>query len=417
MLIPVRQRFENRALEDISGTVRRSLESSGLAAGLAPGARIAIAVGSRGIAHLAEIVRAAVDFWTVQGFRPFLVPAMGSHAGGTPEGQSAALAHYGVTPATMGCPIVSSLDVVSLGKCERGIDAVMSRDAWLSDGVFLVGRVKWHTSFSGALESGLSKMAVIGLGKLEGAKTAHTHARRLGMETVIRSVGKHNLSSGKILGGLAILEGPSHETAHLAVLPADQIIEREEELLRLVKSWMPRIPVPAVDVLIVDEIGKNISGTGMDLKVVNRGPHGQYNPWPDTPQIERIYIRSLSPLSSGNAVGMGLADVIHDSVLENIDVHAGRLNAMTSGSLATVRTPLHFPSDRECIELLEATVGKVDVADVTMAWISNTMELGTMALSENLIGEIEANPALEILGDAFPLEYDGLGNLAARAGC
>jgi hypothetical protein len=189
------------------------------------------------------------------------------------------------------------------------------------------------------------------------------------------------------------------------------MIEREEELLRLVKSWMPRIPVPAVDVLIVDEIGKNISGTGMDLKVVNRGPQGQYNPWPDTPMIERIYVRGLSELSSGNAVGMGLADVVHDSVVEKVDVSKGRLNAVTSGSLATVRTPLHFPSDRDCIELLAQTVGKANRADVTMAWIGNTMEMGMMALSENLRAEIEANPALEIAGPAFPLEYDTQGNL------
>jgi hypothetical protein len=340
---------------------------------------------------------------------------MGSHGGGTPEGQTETLAHYGITRSTMGCPIVSSLDVVSLGKSETGIDAVMSRDAWLSDGVFLIGRVKWHTSFAGALESGLTKMSVIGLGKLEGARIAHAHARRLGMEAVIRSVGQHNIASGKILGGLAILEGPSHETAHLAVLPAGELIEHEEELLRLAKSWMPRIPVPAVDILIVDEIGKNISGTGMDLKVVNRGAQGQYNPWPDTPRIERIYIRSLSPLSSGNANGMGLADVIHDSVLERLDVHASRLNAVTSGSLAMVRTPLHFPADRECIELLEATVGKMNRADVTMAWIGNTMQLGTLALSENLCEEIGANPKLEITGPAFPLEYDSQGNLGLLA--
>ena len=411
MFIPVRQHFPDRTLNDIQGTVRNSLESSAVVAGLAPGSRIAIAVGSRGIANLPEIVRTVVDFWTAKGFQPFLVPAMGSHGGGTADGQAATLAHYGITPSTMGCPIVSSLDVVSLGKSELGIEAFMGRDAWQSDGVFLIGRIKWHTSFAGALESGLTKMAVIGLGKLEGARTSHAHARRLGMEAVIRSAGRHNIATGKILGGLAILEGPAHETAHLEVLPAEQLIGREEELLRLVKTWMPRIPVPAVDVLIVDEIGKNISGTGMDLKVVNRGPHGQYNPWPDTPKIERIYVRRLSPLSSGNAVGMGLADAIHDAVLERIDVHAGRLNAVTSGSLATVRTPLHFPSDRECIELLALTVGKLDRADVTMAWIINTMQMGTLALSENLRGEIEANRSLEITGPAFAPEYDSQGNM------
>jgi hypothetical protein len=174
---------------------------------------------------------------------------------------------------------------------------------------------------------------------------------------------------------------------------------------------MPRIPVPAVDILIVDEIGKHISGTGMDLKVVNRGAQGQYNPWPNTPLVERIFIRSLSPHSGGNAVGVGLADVVHDDVLPRVNLQVSGLNARTSGSLATVRIPLHFPSDRECIDLLAATVGKLNPASVTIAWIHNTLELGALALSENLRGEIDANPDLEIAGSAFPIEFDEAGNL------
>jgi hypothetical protein len=163
----------------------------------------------------------------------------------------------------------------------------------------------------------------------------------------------------------------------------------------------------------VDEIGKNISGTGMDLKVVNRGVHGQYNPWPDTPRVERIFIRSLSELSYGNGVGIGLADVIHDRVLKKIDVNAGRINATTSGSLAAVRTPLHFPSDRECLELLAATVGKFDPGAVTMGWIRNTLDLGIFALTENLTDEIAKNQMLKVTGPPFALAFDGNGNLGA----
>ncbi len=411
MLLPVRQRFESHAIKDISGCIRRELHDSGLASRLRPGARVAIAVGSRGITGIAAIVREVADFWTAGGFRPFLVPAMGSHAGGTAEGQMDMLAHFGITEATMACPIVSSLDVVSPGRSGLGIEAFIGRDAWLSDGIFLIGRIKWHTSFAGPLESGLTKMAAIGLGKLDGAKTAHSYARRHGMDHVIRSVGEYLFDTGKFLGGLGILEDASHQTAKLEVLPVERLIAREEELLRMVKAWMPRIPVPAVDVLIVDQIGKNISGTGMDLKVVNRGVHGQYNPWPETPKVERIFIRSLSEESSGNAVGMGLADVIHDAVLERVDVHAGRLNAMTSGSLAAVRTPLHFSSDRECLDLVSATVGKLDRAEVTIAWIRNTMEMETLALSDNLRTQIAENAHLEITGAAFPLDYDIAGNL------
>lgn len=411
MLLPVRQHFPRRALADVAGSLRRELDSSGIAAKLAPGARVAIAAGSRGISNIDIITGTVADFFRTNGFRPVIVPAMGSHGGGTAEGQAATLAQYGITEAAMGCPIVSTLDVLSLGHSDLGVETFVSRDAWDADAVFLINRIKWHTSFAGPLESGLTKMAAIGLGKLEGAKTSHSHARTHGMDNVIRSSGELIFATGKVLGGLAILEDATHETAQVAVLPAGQLIEREEELLRLVKSWMPRIPVPAVDILIVDEIGKNISGTGMDLKVVNRGVHGQYNPWPDTPIVERIFIRSLSPHSGGNAVGMGLADVIHENVLSRVDARVGGLNARTSGSLAAVRTPLRFVSDRECLDLLTATVGKLNPADVTMAWIHNTLELGTLALSENLRRDIDANPALEITGPAFPCEFDSAGNL------
>jgi hypothetical protein len=387
------------------------MESSGIGSALAPGARVAIGAGSRGVSNISTIVRTVVEFFREKGFHPFIFPAMGSHGGGTAEGQAATLAHYGIKEATMGCPILSSLDVVSLGLSSLGVETFVSRDAWNADAIFLINRVKWHTSFAGPLESGLTKMAAIGLGKLEGAKTSHSHARTQGMDRVIRASGELIFGTGRILGGLAILEDANHETAQVAALPAAQLIEREEELLRLTKSWMPRIPVPAVDILIVDEIGKNISGTGMDLKVVNRGVHGQYNPWPDTPHVERIFIRSLSPHSGGNAVGVGLADVVHDDVLPRVNLQVSGLNARTSGSLATVRIPLHFASDRECIDLLAATVGKLNPAEVTMAWIHNTLELSALALSENLRSEIEANPALEITGPPFSIEFDEAGNL------
>jgi hypothetical protein len=412
VFLPVRQHFPHRRLDDIPAAVDGELASSGIAARMSPGARIAVGVGSRGISNLAEIVHAVVDFFINHGFRPFLFPAMGSHGAANAAGQASVLARYGIEESTMGCPVVSSFDVISLGRTEAGIEVFAGKDAWESDGIFLINRVKWHTSFAGALESGVSKMMALGLGKIEGAKSCHGHARALGMEAVIRSVAGQLLASGKILGGLAILEDAYHDTAQVTALAADGLIEREVDLLRLVKSWMGKLPVPALDVLIVDEIGKNISGTGMDLKVVNRGVHGQYNPWPDTPRVERIFIRSLSELSYGNGIGIGLADVIHDRVLTRIDVNAGRINATTSGSLAAVRTPLHFPSDRECLELLGATVGKFDSADVTMGWIRNTLDLGMVALSENLGGEIRRNPMLEIAGPPFALAFDGTGNLA-----
>jgi hypothetical protein len=330
---------------------------------------------------------------------------MGSHGAGTAAGQASVLAHYGIDEAHMGCPVASTFDVVSLGRTDLGIEAFAGREAWESDGIFLINRVKWHTSFAGALESGVCKMMAIGLGKREGAASVHGRGRHLGMDPAIRSVAALMLSTGKILGGLGILEDAFHETARLSVLPAAGLIEREEELLRTVKTWMVKIPVAALDVLIVDEIGKNISGTGMDLKIVNRGTAGQPNIWPDTTRIERIFVRDLSPMSYGNANGMGAADVIHDRVLEKIDVNAGRVNAVTSGSLGLVRTPLHCATDRECFDLVAATVGKFDARDLTVAWIRNTLDLERLSISENLLEEVACNPLVEIAGKPFELAF------------
>lgn len=411
LFYPIRQKFPRRALPDVASAVHDELTSSGLAARLKPGARVAIGVGSRGISNLPQIVRATVRHFQSAGLRPFLFPAMGSHGAASAAGQASVLAHYGIDEASMGCPVESSFEVISLGQTAAGIEVFAGRDAWASDGIFLINRVKWHTSFDGTLESGVCKMLAIGLGKIEGARTSHGHARNLGMSAVIHAIAEHLVGTGKILGGLAILEDAFHDTAKVAALAAERLIAGEEELLALVKSWMGRIPVPALDVLIIDEIGKNISGTGMDMKVVNRGVHGQVNPSPHTPKIERIFLRDLSKESYGNALGVGLGDVIHDRLFAKIDFNAGRINAMTSGSLAAVRTPLHFPTDRECLELLMATVGRFDPKDVTMGWIRNTLDLGEIAVTENLLAEARRNPELEVAGPPFELAFDATGNL------
>jgi hypothetical protein len=408
-LLLVRQNFPDRSLRDVASAVGAELAASPFGARLKPGARVAIGVGSRGISNIATIVRSAVEFWKSRGARPFLFPAMGSHGAATAEGQADVLAHYGIIAETMGCPVESSLDVVSLGRTPEGIEAFMDRNAFESDGVMLVGRVKWHTDFAGGIESGLFKMMAIGLGKFAGAQRYHTYAYKLGLERVIRSIGRQVLASGKILGGLAILEDANHATAQVTAVPVEQMEQREEELLRLAKSWMGRIPTD-LDVLILDEIGKNISGAGMDTKVVNRSVHGEYNPWPG-PRMQRIFVRGLSDLSYGNGVGLGMADIVSDRLLERIDWNPTRINSLTASTPAAIRTPVHFATDRECLERIAPTVGKHDLSEVTYGWLRNSLELATIAMSENLRGEIEKNPALEILGAARPLEFDSQGNL------
>lgn len=410
-LLLIRQRFPDRRLADVRGEARRQLEASGFAFRLQPGSRVAIGVGSRGIANIDAIVGTAVQYWREHGMAPFVFPAMGSHGAATPEGQADVLARFGITHASMGCPIVSQPDVVSLGRTDEGIEVFMDAAACASDGVMIVGRVKWHTSFEGRLESGLMKMTAIGLGKFAGAQNYHTHAQTLGLEHVIRSAGRRVLHTQKMIGGLAIVEDAHHNTAKIEAVSADCMEHRDEENLALAKSWMPTLPCN-VDVLIVDRMGKNISGTGMDAKVVNRGPIGEYNPWTGVPSVGRLFVRALDPLTHGNALGIGLGDITTDRLVEAIDWNATRINALSSRTPSRIRVPAHFPADRDCLEWIGPTAGRIDAADVTYGWIRNTLELDRVALSDNLRGQIDRTPLVEIERE-IDVPWDAHGNLVS----
>jgi len=370
---------------------------------------VAIGVGSRGIANIADIVHSVVEYWRAHGMAPFVLPAMGSHGAATAEGQADVLAHLGITQASIGCPVVSRADVVSLGRTADGIEVFMDAEAHAAEAVMLVARVKGHTTFTGSIESGLMKMMAIGLGKFAGAQKYHTHEQRFGLEHVIRTVGRRVLESGKIIGGLAILEDAHHNTARLDAVPADCMEQREEENLALAKSWMPRLPCD-LDVLIVDEMGKNISGTGMDAKVVNRGPQGEYNPWPGLPSVGRIFVRGLTAQTHGNAMGIGMADVTTDRLVRQIDWAPTRVNALSASRPSRIRVPAHFASDRECLDWIAATAGKLAPAAVTFGWIRNTLELDRLAISPNLRGEIDAQAEVEGEVDVV---WDERGNLVS----
>ncbi len=411
-LVHVRQNFADRRLPNVAAAVRAEMEAATWTKGVPPGGRIAVGVGSRGIENIDVIVRAVVDFWKSRGMRPFIIPVMGSHGAATAEGQADVLAHYGITEQTMGAAVISSLEVVPVGKTPEGIDVVMDRQAHESDGVMLCSRVKWHTDFEGKLESGIHKMMAIGLGKWEGAKRYHTWGLRIGLEPMIRSVGRVILDTGKMLGGMAILEDAYHNTAEVHAVGAKGMVQREEELLARAKSWKANIPGGEVDLLIVDEIGKDISGAGMDTKVVNRSAQGP-NQWPGVPIIRRIFVRDLTPRTYGNAVGLGFADVISDRLYEKVDFNATWINALTGGSPAAGFTPMHFPADRTCIEKIIATCGKLDVRDCSIVWIRNTLELSELLVSENLLPLLEKDPQIEILSEAREIEFDKQGNLVS----
>jgi hypothetical protein len=410
-LLLVRQTFPDLRLADVAGETLAQMEQSGFAAALHPGARVAIGVGSRGIANIGRIVESVVKYWRTHGMSPFIFPAMGSHGAATPEGQTDVLARFGITEQSMGCAVVSRLDVVSLGTTDDGVEVFMDAAAYAADAVMIVSRVKWHTTFSGALESGLMKMMAIGLGKFAGAQKYHTHSKKHGLEHVIRTAGRKVLASAKMIGGVAIVEDAHHNTARIEAVAARSMERRDEENLALAKSWMPKLPCD-LDVLIVDQMGKNISGTGMDAKVVNRGPACEYNPWPGLPSIERLFVRELDPQTHGNAMGIGMADVTTDRLVERVDWQATRVNALSSGIPSRIRVPVHFATDRECLQWVAPTAGKLNLADVTYGWIRNTLVLDRVAVSGNLRQQIESLPHAEI-EDEIAVEWDRHGNLVS----
>jgi hypothetical protein len=234
---------------------------------------------------------------------------------------------------------------------------------------------------------------------------------KLGLERVIRTVGEVVLGTGKMLGGLAILEDAYHNTAEVHAVGATGMVEADEKLLARVKSWKPNIPVKELDILIVDEIGKNFSGAGMDTKVINRSGRSGPNVWDGVPTIHRVFARDLSPLSYGNAVGIGLCDVIADRLYKKIDFEPTWINSLTASSLTAAYVPLHFADDRTCLEKIAPTCGKLDVSDVSIAWIRNSMDLSEMLISANLLDEVRRNPEIEVLGEPVDIEYDSDGNL------
>ena len=314
-------------------------------------------------------------------------------------------------PGDEGGAVISSLDTVPVGKTPEGIETFMDKNAFEADAIFLIGRIKWHTDFSGALESGLFKMMAIGLGKFAGARQYHTFAYKLGLEKVIRSIGAKVFASGKFIGGLAIQEGAHHETAGLVAVSSSQgcdaMMAQEEKLLAEVKSWMAKLPAPEIDILFLDEIGKNISGAGMDTKVVNRSVNCQYNPFPELPFIHRIYIHGLSELTYHSAVGLGMADAVHSSLLKEVDWKPTYINSLTASTPAAIRSPIHFPNDLEALSNLAPTVGKIDLDQVTYCRVRNTLELVHLAVSESLISDLASN--VKVISEPFeaPLSPTG----------
>ncbi len=410
-----RQRFQRPRVEDLEAAVKGELARIFPAGLIRPGARIGITVGSRGIANIAGIARAAVDFFKSREARPFIIPAMGSHGGATAEGQRALIAHYGVTEEAMGCPVRGEMKTRSLGRTSRGIEAFIAETALDSDGVLLMNRVKPHTDYKGPIESGLTKICGIGLGKLEGASEYHSHLHDLGLGAAIRSAVEKILETRKILGGLAILENAYHETARIAGVPAGRLFEEEERLLKEAYQLMGRLPFQEFDLLVCDQMGKNISGAGLDTNIIGRCVYGfiQGKPWIEgMPSIARIFVRTLTEESDGNAVGMGLFEFATPRFMAKVNHQITQLNAFTACSPLGAKPPIVLPNDREAIAVALKT-SKRRPGGPLLAYIRDTLSLEEVFLSEAFLSEARRRQDLTVMGEPRPLEFDREGWLVS----
>jgi len=399
----VRQRLYDRLLVDIEGTVLRQVEQH-LAGKIQSGQSIAIAVGSRGVANVARIARATVDGIRRLGGEPFVVPAMGSHGGGTAEGQIDVLASLGVTEAFVGCSIRSSMEVVHLGTTDEGIPVYLDRNAASADGIVVINRVKKHTDFHGEIESGLLKMLCIGLGKKAQADLVHSYGAP-GLRYHVPRVARVTLARAPVLLGLASLENGYEETAEIIALRPEEIEEGEKRLLRKNKRNYPMLPLDNIDLLIVDRIGKEVSGTCMDTNVIGRIRIAG-EPEPARPSIKMIVALSLTEASHGNAVGVGLADVISRRLRDQIDDAVMSVNVITSGFLERGKIPITLSNDRLAIETALSRLAPDVQRRPRIVRILDTLHVAEFEASEALLDELRETPNVSVAPDLHPILFD-----------
>ena len=407
--IPVRQRFDGRHLseEEIRESLEKQLQRAEISGEILPGSTVCIPCGSRGIDNLPLLMKILVDFCLRKGAFPFIIPAMGSHGGATAEGQEEILTSLGITEETMGCPVRSSMTVMEIGKTPEGQSVWLDAFAAEADKIIVMNRIKPHTSFRGPYESGLMKMMAIGLGKQKGADACHSAGYKY-MAQRIPAFGNVHLAKSKIAFGVGILENAFDQTAKIAVLTREEIPEEEPKLLAEAFSMMPKIRFDSCDVLVVDEIGKNISGGGMDPNI-----SGAFaTPYASGGLSAQMRcILSLTEKTHGNAYGMGAADVVSKRLYDAVDFEKTYPNSITSTALAFSKLPIVMPCDRDAIALCVKSCTDIDREHPRIIHIRNTLLLENIEISEAMRGEAEKEPAAEILGEARELTFDADGNL------
>ena len=403
----VRQSVPQPRVSDVAGTVRKLILDSKIRDRVPAGGTIAVGVGSRGITAIPTVARATVDTLKGMGYRPFLVAAMGSHGGATAEGQAELLAGYGITERAMGVEVRTAMDTVVLGTNPVGLPIFFDKNAYEADGIVLLNRVKPHTDFSGTYESGVLKMLAIGLGKREGASQIHKLGVP-GMTVVLPAVMKFLVANTKFALGLAILENVEDMPADVVALEPEAIVEAEPKLLDRARGLMGRLPFDQIDVLVVGELGKNYSGSGMDPNVIGRL---MVETMPDLPRpvVTRLAVLDASEETHGNIVGVGFADLTTELLASKVDPEAFRINVLTSCCLERARIPITMPSDREVFEASLATCWRIDPLEARMVIVPNTLELTTLWVSPALEAEVVAHPHLgrETEYAALPFSTEG----------
>jgi antitoxin (DNA-binding transcriptional repressor) of toxin-antitoxin stability system len=410
-MIRVRQRFDRPIVADVFTETTRQLQTLKLAARVRAGQSVAITAGSRGIANIAEITRGIVHHCRELRLEPFIVPAMGSHGGATADGQRQVLAEYGIVEEYVGAPIRSSMDTVVVDTTPQGIPVHFDKLASEADHVIVAGRIKPHTGFVGEIESGLHKMMLIGLGKAVGAGIYHKAIKDFTFLEIIRAVADSVIRKCRVLCGVGIVENAFDETALIAAVAPEDFYEREKALLKQARDWLPRLPFPDVDLLIIDRIGKNISGTGMDTNVVGRKYNDHSATELDEARVRRIFVCSLTEQTHGNACGIGLAEFTTRRCAEQVDSEITRVNCVTAGHPTAAMIPVVYETDREAVEGALSTIGLTPPHQAKVIHIADTLHLETVLVSEAYAGEVPGQARLECLGPPEPMAFDSAGFL------
>lgn len=410
----IRQSFERPQVADVAAEVEKQLASLQLGSVVTVEQTVAITAGSRGIANIAVIIKAIADHVRGLGANPVIIPSMGSHGGATAEGQRAILEGFGITEQYCGCPIRSSMETVVVAKASEGFDVHFDRNAFEADHVIVCGRVKPHTGFTGDIESGLMKMMLIGLGKRAGAEIYHRAIKDYSFGQIVRSVAREVLAKCNVIAGVAVVENGFDETAIIEAVGPGEIEQREKELLTEAKRLLPQLPFPHADVLIIDRIGKNISGTGMDTNIVGRKYLDHRAADDEYPKIRNIAIRGLTPETKGNAIGLGLAEFCRSHIVREMDRHATFVNALTGGHATAGMIPVDFDNDRDMVEATLSVIGLTPPERAKVLWISDTLHISELECSVAYLPAVESRDDLEIIQGPRAIDFDGEGNWTDR---